>query len=202
LPAESDLSGSSTALVESGEEEASQPHCIKPADGGALEDLFGDMTFWSFPETDLSQERDSESFTSFDSVYTNNSIDSKVFTDPSNGVTRPEFDESAKYHQICIITGACREADEELEAFDDLGNPYIDPADLTRETGGKYIGHEPREKVRLPQEACDIAARAMDGTEPMTTQVSPATLQAYQYKISRSRHELENYKHSMQERLQ
>ncbi|KAK1613817.1 hypothetical protein QYE76_019334 [Lolium multiflorum] len=175
--AKSDLSESSATSVESGDEEASQPRCIKPTHGVALEDLFGGMTFGSFTETGLSQDSDSESFTSFDSAYNNNSFDNKVFTDLSDGVTCPEF-EGSTTHQICVITGEGREADEESESFDDLGNPYIDPADFTRGTGRKYIGTEPREKVRLPQEAWDRATKAMDGTEPMTTQVSPAALQA------------------------
>jgi hypothetical protein len=127
-------SRSSTTSVESGDEEVSQPHCIKPTDGGALEDLFGDMPFGSFTETDLSQESDSESFTSFDFANTNNSTDNKVFADLSNGGTYPEVNGSATYHQIFVITGAGREADEESEAFDDLGNPYIDPLYLTRGT--------------------------------------------------------------------
>jgi hypothetical protein len=71
------------------------------------------MTFGSFTEIDLSQESDSERFTSFDSAYTNNSIDIKVFTDLYIGVTCPEFDGSTTYHQVCVITGADREADEE-----------------------------------------------------------------------------------------
>jgi hypothetical protein len=35
------------------------------------------------------------------------------------------------YHQVCVIGEPSRQEDETLEAFDDLGNPYIDPADLT-----------------------------------------------------------------------
>jgi hypothetical protein len=112
---------------------------------------------------------------------------------PGRYITYPESEENttATYHQIYVITGTGREADEVSEAFDDLGNPYVDPADLTRGTGNKYIGTAPREKVQLSQEAWDRATRAMNGTEPMTTQVSAAALQAYQYKLSRSRRELE-----------
>jgi hypothetical protein len=150
LAAKSDLSRLSTTSIESRDEEASWPRYIKLADGGALEYLFGGMTFVSLTETNLSQESNSESFTSFDSAYTNNSVDNKVFTDSSDGVTYPEYDGSTTYHHICVITGSGREADEESEAFNDLGNPYIDPADLTHGTGGKYIGPEPQEKVRLP----------------------------------------------------
>jgi hypothetical protein len=127
-------SGSSTTYVKSGDKEVSQPRFIKPTDDGALEDLFGDVTFGSFTETELSQESDSESFTSFDFANTTNSIDNKVFADLSNGITYPEFNRSTTYHQIYVITRAGREADEESEAFDDLGNPYIDPLYLTRGT--------------------------------------------------------------------
>ncbi|KAK1613292.1 hypothetical protein QYE76_036965 [Lolium multiflorum] len=119
LVVEPDFSGSSTSSVESGDEEVSPPRFTKPADGGALADLFGDMTF------------------------------EEVFTDLYDGVTCPEADENttATDHQICVITGAGREEDEESEAFDDLGNPYVEPADLTRGTGNKYIGTESREKA-------------------------------------------------------
>jgi hypothetical protein len=89
-----DYSRSSTTSVESGDEEVLQPRCIKPADGGALEDLFGDMTFGSFTRTDLSQDIDSESYTSFDFASTTNATDNKVFTDLSDGVTYPEFNGS------------------------------------------------------------------------------------------------------------
>jgi hypothetical protein len=37
----------------------------------------------------------------------------------------------------------------------------------------------------------------MNGIEPMATQVSPAALQAYQYKISRSRCELEKLQETL-----
>ena len=137
LAASSDFSGSSKSSVESGDEEVSPPCFTKPADGGALTDLFGDMTFGSFTGTDLSQDSDSESFTNFDFTNINNSTASReVFANLYDGVTDPEADENkiATYHQICVITGAGREEDEESEAFDDLGNPYVDPADLTRGT--------------------------------------------------------------------
>jgi hypothetical protein len=78
-----------------------------------------------------------ESFTNFDFTNINNSTASRdVFGDLYDGVTDPEADENttATYHQICVITGAGHEEDEESEAFDDLDNPYVDPADLTRGT--------------------------------------------------------------------
>jgi hypothetical protein len=76
----------------------------------------------------------------------------EVFADRYDGVTDPESDENFMIatHQICFITGANREADEESESFDELGNPYIDSVDLTRGTRAKYVGTEPREKASLP----------------------------------------------------
>jgi hypothetical protein len=68
---------------------------------------------------------------------------------------------------------ASRQEDEASEALDELSNPYIDLADLTRGTGNKYIGATPQEKIQLPQEAWDRAQRAMNGTKPMTTAATP-----------------------------
>ena len=160
LAVEPDSSGSSASTVESGDEEVSPPRIAKPADSGKLADLFGGMTFGSATETDLSQDSDSESFTNFD--FTNNAnftASREVFADLYDGVTYPmhnarvlnlasrsknstiqdpELDDSANstYHQICVLTASGREVeeDEESEAFDELGNPYVDPADLTRGT--------------------------------------------------------------------
>jgi hypothetical protein len=173
LVAEPNYSGSSTSSVELGDEEVSPPHFTKPADCEKLTDLFGEMTFGLITKTDLSQDSDSESFINFDFANTTNSTASmEVFADLYDGITYPEFDENASttYRQICVITGSCCEADEEFEAFGDLGNPYVDPADLTRGTSIKYVGAQPREKVQLPQAAWDRATRAINGTEPMTTQ--------------------------------
>jgi hypothetical protein len=195
--AKSNFSGSPAKSVELGDE-VSQPRCIKPAHGGALEDLFGDMTFGSFTGSDL--DSNSESCNNFDSINGNKSTSSReVFADLYDGVTDPESDENFMIatHQICVITGENREADEGSESFEELGNPYIDPADLTRGTGAKYVGTEPREKLSLPQGAWDRATRAMDCTEPMTMQVSPAALQAYHYKITRSRRELEKLRRTL-----
>jgi hypothetical protein len=62
------------------------------------------------------------------------------------------------------------------------------------------VGAQPREKVQLPQEAWDRATRVVNGTEPMTTQASAAALQAYQYKLSRARRELEKLQQKLDER--
>ncbi|KAK1613915.1 hypothetical protein QYE76_019432 [Lolium multiflorum] len=167
------------------------------------------MTFGSFTDSDLESDSESSnnndftnhSFTNFNFIDT--SADSReVFADLYDGVTDPEVDENttAIYHQICVIGGTSRQEDEASEAFDDLGNPYINPADLTRGLGNKYIGTAPREKVQLPQEVWDRAQRAMDGTEPMTTTATPQALQAYQYKIARSKGELEKQMAILDER--
>jgi hypothetical protein len=103
-------------------------------------------------------------------------------------------------HLIYAIEGENREGDEESEAFDDLGNPYVDPADLTRGLGSKYIGPTPREKVLLPQEAWDRAARAMSGADPMTVQATPEALQAYQYRLARTGRDLEKIKQKLDQR--
>jgi hypothetical protein len=72
------------------------------------------MTFRSFAETDLSQDSNSESFTNFDFTNINNTATREVFAELYDGVTYPELDENttAKYHQIFVITGACREAND------------------------------------------------------------------------------------------
>ena len=163
LAADSDFSESSSSSIESGDEEVSPPSFTKPAIGGELADLLGDMTFGSFTDSDLGS--DSESIDNFDFIDKSTSI-REVFADLYDGVTDPEDDENKTtiYHQVCAIGESSRQNDEASEAFDDVGNPYIDPADLSRGTGNKYIGATPREKVRLPQEAWDTAQRAMDGT--------------------------------------
>jgi hypothetical protein len=48
--------------------------------------------------------------------------------------------------------------------------------------------------VQLPQEVWDRVARAIDGTEPMTTTATAEELQAYQYRLARARRELEKQK--------
>jgi hypothetical protein len=72
-----------------------------------------------------------------------------------------------------------------------LGNPYVDPSDLRRGLGTKYVGPTPRVRIQLPQAAWDRAARAMDGSEPMETTATVEELQAYQYRLARAGRELE-----------
>ena len=177
LAADSDFSESSSSSIESGDEEVSPPSFTKPAIGGELADLLGDMTFGSFTDSDLGS--DSESIDNFDFMDRSTSI-REVFADLYDGVTDPEDEENRAtiYHQVCAIGESSRAEDEASEAFDDVGNPYIDPADLTRGLGNKYVRTTPREKKQLPQAAWDRASRAMNGTEPMTTTTTAEELQA------------------------
>jgi hypothetical protein len=125
--------------------------------------MFGNMSFRSFTDSDL--RSDSESIDNFDFIDRSTSI-REVFADLSDGVTNPEEENKATiYHQICVI-GESSHPEKASEAFDDLGNPYIDPADLTRGTEKKYVGSAPREKVQLSQAAWDRAGRAINGTNP------------------------------------
>jgi hypothetical protein len=174
--ANSDFSGSSTSIVESGDEEVLSSSFTKPVIGGELADMFGNMYFGSFTGSDLSG--DAESIDSSDFIDRSTSI-REVFADLSDGATDPEEENKATiYHQIYVI-GESSHPEEASEAFDDLGNPYIDPAGLTRGTGNKYVGSIPREKVQVPQAAWDRAGRAMNGTEPMTTTATSEELQEY-----------------------
>jgi hypothetical protein len=65
-----------------------------------------------------------------------------------------------------VIGESSHPEDETSKAFNDFGNPYIDPTDLTRGTRNKNIGSTPREKVQLSQASWDRAGRAMNGTDP------------------------------------
>ncbi|KAK1646535.1 hypothetical protein QYE76_064340 [Lolium multiflorum] len=147
-----------------GDEEISPSSFTKPASSGKLADIFGSMSFGSSADSNISS--DSESVDRFNFIDRSTSI-REVFPDLYDGVTDPkEEDEIPIYHQVCAIGDSSRQEDDTSEAFDDLGNPYIDPADLTRGLGTKYIGTDPRQKLQLPQAAWDRASRAMDGTEP------------------------------------
>jgi hypothetical protein len=75
-----------------------------------------------------------------------------------------------------------------------VGIPYIDPGDLMRGLGTKYVGPATRQMVQLPQAAWDRAAKAMDGTESMTTTAIAEELQAYQYNLARAGRELQKQK--------
>ncbi|KAK1694903.1 hypothetical protein QYE76_011600 [Lolium multiflorum] len=172
--ADSDSSGS-VLSIESGDEEVSSTISTKPASSGELVKIFGNISVGSSANSNISS--DSDNVDAFDFIDRSTSI-REVFADLYDGVTNSE--QASTYHQVYAIGEASRAEPEMSEAFDDFGNPYVDPADLMRGLGTKYIGPEPREKVQLPQEAWNRAARAMDGTEPMTTTATAAELQAYQ----------------------
>ncbi|KAK1613374.1 hypothetical protein QYE76_037047 [Lolium multiflorum] len=179
---DSNFSGSSSSF-ESGDEEISPSSFTKPTSSGKLADIFGSMSFGSYADSDLSS--DSESVDNFDFIDISTSI-REVFADLYDNVTDPEEEDKATiYHQVCAIGDSSRQEDETSEAFNDLGNPYSDPADLTRGLGNKYVRPTPRQKLQLPQAAWDRASRAMNGTEPMTTTATAEELQAYKYKLSR-----------------
>jgi hypothetical protein len=181
-------SSSSASSVESGDEGTSSPRFISTKASEKLAKLFSGMSFESSADSYISS--DSESVDSFDFIDKSITI-GKVFTNLYDGVTESSKAQNSKYHQIYAIGEASRDQEETSEAFDDLGNPYVDPSDLRRGLGTKYVGPTPRVRVQLPQAAWDRAARAMDGSEPMATTATVEELQAYQYRLARAGRELE-----------
>jgi hypothetical protein len=188
FPVEHTESSNSASSVESGDEETSSPRFINTRASEKLAKIFSDMSFESSADSYISS--DSESVDSFDFIDKSITI-GKVFTNLYDGVTESSKAQNSKYHQIYAIGEASRDQEETSEAFDDLGNPYVDPSDLRRGLGTKYVGPTPRVRVQLPQAAWDRAARAMDGSEPMATTTTVEELQAYQYRLARAGRELE-----------
>ncbi|KAK1611608.1 hypothetical protein QYE76_035281 [Lolium multiflorum] len=149
-----------------------------------LAKIFNDMSFESSADSYISDgSSDVDSYDFIDKSLTVG----KVFINLNDDVTKPNVDLSTKYHQIYAI----EDQEETSEAFDSLGNPYVDPSNLRQGLGNKYVGPEPRDRVQLSQAAWDRAARAMNGTEPMATTATPEELQAYQYRLARAARELE-----------
>ncbi|KAK1593911.1 hypothetical protein QYE76_018545, partial [Lolium multiflorum] len=144
----------------SSDEELSSPRFVDTKASGKLAKIFSDTSFESSADSVISS--DSDSVDSFNFIDKSVAI-GKVFTNLYDGVTNPDKNQYSKYHQVYAIEEASRAEPETSEAFDDLGNPYVDPADLRRGLGTKYVGSSPRERVQLPQAAWDRAARAMDG---------------------------------------
>ncbi|KAK1625857.1 hypothetical protein QYE76_000172 [Lolium multiflorum] len=193
----SDFSGSSSS-IKSSDEETSSASYVKPTAGGDLTNLFGGMSFGSFTNSDL--DSDSESIDSFNFIDRSTSI-REVFANHYDGVTDPEDKHTMPtYHQVCAIGDSSHPDDEASEAFDDLENPYIDPADLTRGLGSKYVGPTTRQRLQLPQAAWDRATRAKNVTEPMTTTATVEELQAYQYRLARANRELEKQRVILEQR--
>ncbi|KAK1677859.1 hypothetical protein QYE76_038707 [Lolium multiflorum] len=181
-------SSSLASLVESGDEGTSSPRFINTKASEKLAKIFSDMSFESSADSYISS--DSESVDSYDFIDKSITI-GKVFTNLCDGVSESSKPQNSKYHQIYAIGEASRNEEETSEAFDDLGNPYVDPSDLRRGLGNKYVGPTPRMRVQLPQAAWDRAAKAMDGSEPIATTATVEELQAYQYRLARAGRELE-----------
>ncbi|KAK1677583.1 hypothetical protein QYE76_038431 [Lolium multiflorum] len=178
----------SVSSVESSDKEISSPRFIGSRASEKLAKIFSDMSFESSADSYISD--DSSDTDSFDFIDKSRSI-GKVFTNLYDGVTEPSKAKTPKYHQVYAIGEASRDQEETSEAFDDLGNPYVDPSDLRRGLGTKYVGPTPRARVQLPQAAWDRAAKALDGSEPMETTATVEELQAYQYRLARAGRELE-----------
>ncbi|KAK1679033.1 hypothetical protein QYE76_039881 [Lolium multiflorum] len=194
LPSRSSDSSEFSAVdsnFSSSDEEFSSPRFIDNKASGKLAKIFSNTSFESSADSFISS--DSDSVDNFNFIDKSAAI-GKVFTTLYDGVTNPDKNQYAKYHQIYAIEEAGRSEPETSEAFDDLGNPYIDPADLRKGLGTKYVGSSPRERVQLPQAAWDRAARAMDGSEPMTTTATVQELQAYQYRLARGSTLIEDLK--------
>ncbi|KAK1645283.1 hypothetical protein QYE76_063088 [Lolium multiflorum] len=168
----------------SSDEEFSLPRFVDTKANGKLIKIFSDTSFESSADSVISS--DSDSVDSFNFIDKSVAL-GKVFTNLYDGVTYPDKNQCSKYHQIYAIEEAGRSEPETSEAFDDLGNPYIDLADLRKGLGTKYAGSSTRARVQLPQAAWDRAAKAMDGSEPMTTTATVQELQAYQYRLARIR---------------
>ncbi|KAK1573632.1 hypothetical protein QYE76_016399 [Lolium multiflorum] len=175
------------------DEEFSSPYFVDNKASGKLAKIFSNTSFESSADSFISS--DSDSVDSFNFIDKSAAI-GKVFTTLYDGVTNPDKNQCTKYHQIYVVEGAGTSDPQTSEAFDELGNPYVDPADLRHGLGTKYPGSSTRARVQLPQEAWDRAAKAMDGSEPMTTTAIVQELQAYQYRLAR-----ELWEQRLQQRL-
>ncbi|KAK1645184.1 hypothetical protein QYE76_062989 [Lolium multiflorum] len=152
---DSDFS-SYASSTESGEEETSATRYVSTRAREKLAKIFNDMSFESSADSYISDgSSDVDSYDFIDKSITVG----KVFINLNDDVTKPNIDLSTKYHQIYAI----EDQEETSEAFDDLGNPYVDPSNLRQGLGNKYVGPEPRDRVQLSQAAWDRAARAMNG---------------------------------------
>ncbi|KAK1566330.1 hypothetical protein QYE76_007529 [Lolium multiflorum] len=166
------------------DEEFSSTYFVDNKASGKLAKIFSNTSFESSADSFISS--DSDSVDSFNFIDKSAAI-GKVFTTLYDGVTNPDKNQCTKYHQIYVVEGAGTSDPPTSEAFDELGNPYVDPADLRHGLGTKYPGTTTRARVQLPQSAWDRAAKAMDGSEPMTNTATAQELQAYQYRLARIR---------------
>ncbi|KAK1612934.1 hypothetical protein QYE76_036607 [Lolium multiflorum] len=120
---------SSASSIELGDEEISSPRFIGTKASEKLAKIFSNMSFESSADSYISD--DSSDTDSFDFIDKSISI-GKVFTNLYDGVTKPSEVQNSKYHQIYAIGETSRNQEETSEAFDELGNPYVDPSDLRR----------------------------------------------------------------------
>ncbi|KAK1604703.1 hypothetical protein QYE76_028376 [Lolium multiflorum] len=107
--------------------ELSSSRFVDTKASGKLAKIFSDTSFESSADSVISS--DSDSVDSFNFIDKSDAI-GKVFTNLYDGVTNPDKNQYSKYHQVYAIEEASRAEPETSEAFDDLGNPYVDPADL------------------------------------------------------------------------
>ncbi|KAK1607961.1 hypothetical protein QYE76_031634 [Lolium multiflorum] len=126
---DSDSSGS-VSLFESGDEEISSTTLTKPPSSGKLVKIFSNMSFGLSANSNISS--DSDSVDTFDFIDRSTSF-REVFADLYDGVTNSNDNQASTYHQVYVIGEGSRAEPETSEAFDDLGNPYVDPADLMRD---------------------------------------------------------------------
>ncbi|KAK1694689.1 hypothetical protein QYE76_011386 [Lolium multiflorum] len=124
----SDSSGSVSSF-KSGDEEISSAISTKLASSGELLKIFSNISVGSFADSNISS--DSDSIDAFDFVDRSTSI-REVFADLYDGVTDIDDNQASTRHQVYAIEEASRAEPETSEAFDDAGNPYVDPADLRR----------------------------------------------------------------------
>jgi hypothetical protein len=100
----SDLSKSSSSF-ETGDEEISLPRFVKSTTSEKLAKIFGNMSFESFVDSNISS--DSDSFDSFSFIDKSTSV-GEVFADLYDGVTNPDQGQNSKYHQIYAIEDTSR----------------------------------------------------------------------------------------------
>jgi hypothetical protein len=98
---------------------------------------FGNRSVRSSADSNI--RSNSDSVDSFDFIDKSTSV-REVLADLCDGVTNPDENQTPTYHQVYAIGETSRPEEETSETFDDLENPYNDPADLMRGLGTKYVG--------------------------------------------------------------
>ncbi|KAK1627543.1 hypothetical protein QYE76_001858 [Lolium multiflorum] len=126
----------------SSNEEFSSTRFIDTKASGKLTKIISNTSFESSADSIISS--DSDNTNSFNFIDKSAAI-GRVFTNLYDGVTNPDKNQYSKYHQVYAIEEASRAEPETSEAFDDLGNSYVDSADLRRGLGTKYVGTTPRD---------------------------------------------------------